>query len=311
MTSPGRLKRVVCVRVPATTANLGSGFDGLGLALSLYNTFTVLTAAPQTAVIVRGEGAGTLPETRENLFYRALEAGAGRRLDEPMRVILDNRIPVERGLGSSASAIIGGLITGSVLAGRILSRDELLTLALQFEPHPDNLAAALHGGLVASALSESVVTAAPIRIAKGWRVIAAVPDKPVSTAMARKALPDAYEKEDAVFNVTRSPLVVAGLATGRIDWLRIGVQDRLHQPYRQRLVPGLKEILAWAKSRPEAAAFLSGSGSTMIALAQGQPRRLAGEMAAILRERGTAAKFLHLRVDVDGAKLMPLAVRDV
>ena len=310
-TQSRKLKWIVCVRVPATTANLGSGFDGLGLALALYNTFTVVTGAAHLALVVRGEGAESLPTTKDNLFYRALEAGAGRRIEEPVRIVINNEIPVERGLGSSASAVIGGLIAGSVLAGRVLSREEILKLALDFEPHPDNLAAALHGGLVLSALTESFVTAVPVRIANGWRAVAAVPDHPVSTAQARKVLPDTYEREDVVFNLTRAPLVVAALQAGNLDWLRTGVQDRIHQPYRQRLVTGLKEVLAWAKSRPEAAAFLSGSGSTMMVLARGRYRKIAREVETLLRRHEVRARMLHLRIDTQGARVMPVAIGDL
>lgn len=299
--------RSVVVRVPASTANLGPGFDALGLALALYNRLRVEPAAGATSVEVSGEGAGLLETGADNLVFRAaarLAQVAGRVLP-PLRIRLENAIPVSRGLGSSSTAIVGGLMAANVLLGEPLDREALLRLAVEMEGHPDNVTPALLGGFQVTCLDGAQLHHLRLPAPAGLlRAVVCVPDRPVSTGDARRVLPESYSRRDAVFNLSRTALLVAALLRGEMALLGPAMEDRIHQPYRAALIPGFWEALAAARAAGAAGACLSGSGSTMLALVAG-PTALdaaVGEaMAAAVRGAGAEARWLALQVDEAGA----------
>ncbi|MEW5988225.1 MAG: homoserine kinase, partial [Chloroflexota bacterium] len=255
----------VTVTVPATTANLGPGFDCLGLALGLYNEVTFTETAAGLAIQVTGEGSDRLPADDSNLVVRAAERLfqlAGRR-PPGLRVQQRNTIPIGSGLGSSAAAVLGGMLAANALVGYPLARDEVLALAAGVEGHPDNVAPALLGGLVLAlaADEESTLTPAPLPgRERGGRllveqidvpplqVVVVLPAFELPTAVARAALSQQVPLTDAVFNAGRLGLLLRALARG--DWAKLGaaMQDRLHQPYRLPLVPGLTEAMAAARA---------------------------------------------------------------
>ncbi|MEW6769940.1 MAG: homoserine kinase [Bacillota bacterium] len=292
------------VRVPATTANLGAGCDCLGLALSLYNTVAVELAGSGLAITVSGEGEDAVPRDRSNLVWQAMErlwAKAGFPVPAGVRIALKNRIPPGAGLGSSAAAIIGGLVAADALAGGVTAREEILTLATALEGHPDNVAPALLGGVVVAVAEGERVVGLKFPVAPELKAVVAVPDYRVATAQAREILPPAYPREDTLYNVGRAALLVGALASGRYDLLGFGMQDRLHQPYRAPLVPGLKEVLAAAVDAGAAGAALSGAGPAVVALATRETGRIGAAMLEAFGAAGVRARVLTLVPDNDGA----------
>ncbi|HHW44215.1 MAG TPA: homoserine kinase, partial [Desulfotomaculum sp.] len=240
---------MVRVQVPATTANMGPGFDCLGMALKLYNTVEMVRTGAGLSIEVHGEGAFDIARDESNVVYRAALRLFKQVNCDPggLRIRLINNIPVARGLGSSASAIVGGLIAANILAGSRLSHRELLSLAAAVEGHPDNVAPAMLGGIIISTLVEGEVRYLKIDPPPGLKVAVAIPDFPLSTRSAREVLPQQVSMADAVFNLGRVALLVAAMQQGRLEFLSTAMEDRLHQPYRSTLVPGMKKVLAAAR----------------------------------------------------------------
>lgn len=284
------------VRVPATSANLGPGFDCLGLAVTLYNEmrFTWGRDVTQTSVEVRGEGVAELSDA-DNVTLTSLRLGLTTLQHEPtpVRLVQENRIPLSRGLGSSASAIVAGLAAARAIAGvDPLDRQWLLGCALLVEPHPDNVAAAIHGGLTAALLvDESNVRCLPLGKPPGLRVAFAIPTYRISTAEARAALPKTYSREDVVFSASRAAILVGALVRGRYDLLQDAVQDRIHTPARGRLITGWKRVVRDAAEAGAAGVFISGSGPTIGAFVEGDAARA----EAVARAMVHALQALHVR----------------
>jgi homoserine kinase len=303
----GPWKRVK-VRVPASSANLGPGFDVLGLALGLYNEIEVQREGDRLQVLVEGEGAERLQTLGgQNLVARAT-VGTLRRLgvrDEGFSVRMLNRIPLSRGLGSSSAAAVGGVVAAVALAGAVHGPEEILDLALPLEGHPDNIASALLGGLTVAAVVDGRVRCVKLPIPETLRVIAVIPAFHLPTSKARKALPASVARPDAVFNLGRLALFLAALQTGRLDLLRDAAEDRLHQPYRAALIPGMDEVLAEGHRAGALAAFLSGAGPTLLALVSGDSHDVGTRMAVRWHEvSGVTADVRELPVDAEGAVVL-------
>ncbi len=259
----------VLARAPATSANLGPGFDALGLALEWRAEVRCALAPEGLVVRADGPGAQDLPRDGSNLVARAARAvlAAAGRPAAGLRLHLANTLPVGRGLGSSAAAIAAGLTAANALLGDPLGMEELLRLGTAIEGHPDNLAPALLGGVCASAQGAGgAVFALPLPPPPGLAAMVAIPRRPLPTREARHVLPRTVAFADAVANVQRASLLVAALATGRLDALAAATADRLHQPYRARLLPGLEVCLRDALAAGALGAFLSGAGPSVLAL---------------------------------------------
>ncbi len=302
----------VCVRVPATTANLGPGFDSLGLALSLFNTVEAsLTPGPSAtgrgaggeSHAIEGEGALSLPRGPDNLVRRSMAAVAARAGVElpPVQVRQVNAVPLARGLGSSSAAIVGGCVAANELLGRPLSREVLLAVAAALEGHPDNVAPALFGGLTICYAVGPGAQCLRLEPANPPRAVVAIPDYTVETERARQALPPSVPRLDAVVNVGHAAAVVAAFATGRYDVLRAAMDDRLHQPYRAHLVPGMSEAIAAALEAGALGACLSGSGPTIVAFAHAAEDTIAEAMRHALAKLGVQAATRVLDVCLEGA----------
>jgi homoserine kinase len=300
-------RRWVKIRVPASTANLGAGFDTLGLALGLYNEIEVERIREGLRLEIEGEGAERLQSLgSQNLVARAV-TGTLQHLEgraDGLRVRMLNRIPLSRGLGSSSAAALGGVAAAATLAGASLSAEMLLDLALPLEGHPDNIAPALLGGLTVATLVEGKVRYVKLPVPEGLHTVAVIPDLRLSTTKARQALPPTVPRTDAVFNVGRVALFLAAMQANRLDLLREGVKDRLHQPYRAPFVPGMSEVLAEGERAGALACFLSGAGPTLLALVTGDGEEIGRRMAACWKEHGgITAQPLLLGIDREGVRI--------
>jgi homoserine kinase len=293
---------LVSVRVPATTANLGPGFDALGMALALHNE-VVAAPADRVTVRVEGEGAGRLPTDERNVVAR----GVRLAFDEVGRPFTGcalscvNRIPAARGLGSSAAAWVGGLVAGNALLGSPLTTEALLKLAARAEGHPDNVAAALLGGLTVSCGVDDRTLALRLPVPTGLHWIVLVPESTSSTAEARAILPVSVLHADAVFNVQRVSLLLAALQVGRGDVLATAMDDRLHQPYRERLFPWMPAVSGAARAAGALGCVLSGAGPSLLAVVVDEPQRVARAMEAALADTGVRGAANVLAVDEAGA----------
>jgi homoserine kinase len=297
------VSRRVHVRVPATSANLGPGFDALGLALSLYNEVEASPAAA-TTVSIEGAGAGRLPTNEKNVVVRAIRLAyeAVGHVAEGWTVRCVNRIPSARGLGSSAAAWVGGLAAGNALLGSPLDRAALLRLAARAEGHPDNVAAAVYGGLtVVGGEGDGVVALTlPVPSSLVWVVL--VPDMTSATAEARAVLPATVPRADAVFNVQRVALLLASLQQGRLDMLGAALDDRLHQPYRRRLFPWMPAVADAARQAGALGCVLSGAGPSLLAITARADvsQAVAAAMENALAQAGVGGTARVLGVDTEG-----------
>src|SRR5919206_1136748 len=278
---------MICVRVPATSANLGPGYDAVGLALSL-NMRISLDRTPHPLVEVRGTGAELIPRGPEHPAYRAARfvAELVGESDAQFLLVQENSIPPTRGLGGSAAPPVGGAVAANDLFGGQIAAPDLLNLVCELDGHPDNAAPALLGGLVIGTLTPEGVSAVRLE-PKDLKVVVAVPDFAVSTTAARRALPESVSHRDAAFNVGRSGLLLGSLATGEYGLLRVAMQDRLHQPYRAHLIPGLEDVIDAALTSGAYGACLSGSGPTVLAFAsEDHDQEIAAAMHATFERRG-------------------------
>lgn len=286
----------IIVNVPASTANLGPGFDVLGMALNLYNTVVLEKMDSGCQIIeVKGEGEALLPRDSSNLAARAVsflmqKAGCS---NYGFKLSLDNQIPLMSGLGSSAAAIVGGLVAANALLGKPFSDGDVLQMAVEIEGHPDNVAAALLGGTVIVTKDEESYIYSRFVPQKGIKIAVVIPDFSISTNKARSVLPEMVPLQDAVYNLGRIALLVTALREGNWDLLKVALQDRLHQPYRCSLVPGLNEVFKAALDSGAYGAFLSGAGPTVIVLSP--PDKDTGKVIAdIFESRNITARVLHL-----------------
>ena len=255
------------VSVPATSANVGSGFDALGLAVTLYNT---VTFEESEKLNISAADGTRIPRNESNLVYRSAKGlfdKVGKKIP-PLKIVQTNPIPMARGLGSSSACIIAGLLGANRMLGDILDTQELLTLATAIEGHPDNVAPALLGGLTSSVFEEGVVYSVKRDVDQSLCFAAIVPDYKLLTEAARAALPKQVAHKDAVYNLSRAALVPAAFCEGRHDLLGIATEDKLHQPYRMPLMPGSREVFELAKQCGAKAVYVSGAGSTVMAVAE-------------------------------------------
>lgn len=293
------------IRVPATTANLGPGFDCLGLALDWWNTIEVESIARGLQIEVDCPPGVDIPRNRHNLVVYGLDAVfrlAGRKRP-PLRIHTTSHIPIASGLGSSSAAIVGGLIAANGMLGNRYSRDELVTLATRIEGHPDNVAPALLGGLMVAAMDGRQVTVARFPVPRELRCVLFIPNTTLLTKRARGILPKRIPRADAIYNASRVALWIAALRERRWDWLEVATQDRLHQPYRAKLVPGMYALFDAAKSAGARGAALSGAGPTIIAFADRQCEPVARAMAQAAERIGLEGMTRVVGVSARGAQV--------
>ena len=304
------MKPLISLRVPATSANLGSGFDTIGMAVSLYNIFKVVDLLPsgEYKIDANGEGARELSKPDANLVIASYEKACERwGVKKPLGFTLwcHNIIPLCRGLGSSSSAVVAGVLIAHRLSGYKANEAELLRVMTMIEGHPDNVAPCFLGGMVVSCwdgndLRYVRLPALPPEVL----CVVAVPDERVKTEEARRALPKQVSFEDAVFNLGHAALLTAAWATGKWDYLKWGMDDRLHQPYRSKLFSGGEVIFSRVQELPECISVaISGSGPSVIALVNGATQRVAETMCRTFTEYGVRSQFFVLDGSAQGARV--------
>jgi len=292
------------LRTPGSTSNLGPGFDALGLALTIYNRVVIrtLTDDGRRRMRITGEGAGILPADESNLFFRSADAAAQRagRSLPGLEVEMHNGIPLSRGLGSSSTAIVAGVYAANLLMDEPFSRPDLVNLATELEGHPDNVAPCLLGGLAICSCENGRVETIRALPPRELRAVVAVPGFELQTEAARAALPEQVPHRDAVFNVGRACLVTAALMSGELCALKSAMRDRLHQPYRASLVPGIEVVLEAAEEAGAMGACLSGAGPTLLAFATDEAKNIANAMKNAWARQNMHVDTAVLRVDQDG-----------
>lgn len=284
---------MVEVRVPATSANLGPGFDALGIALGLYNTFTFHPMEDLWA----GEENTLIHEAFRRVFQMLGQEAP------PVRVTVDAHIPVARGLGSSAACIVGGVLGANRLLGSPLSKEEILVLCTELEGHPDNVVPALLGGLVASVVEEGAVLHGRLPLRKGYDFMALIPDFPLSTEEARRVLPKTLDFKQATENIARVSLLLTGLATGQDALIRQGMRDVLHEPYRGSLIPGFQAIRENAYAAGALGCYLSGAGPTIMVLTGKGDCKVQDAIRASIKEHHPKWQAMVLKEDTLGAQV--------
>lgn len=285
------------VKVGASSANLGPGFDCFGLAWRLYNA---MEFTPSGTLLI--EGCDERYKNADNLAYAAYAAAlaAAGRGAQPVRIrFLQSDIPVSRGLGSSAALIVGGVLAANELNALGLSGDELFSVASAVEGHPDNVAPALFGGLTASVMDGDRAVTARFALSAAWRFTVLIPDFELSTRLARSVLPASVARGDAVYNVSRSALLLKALETGDAGLLALGLQDRLHQPYRSPLIPGYDRAQALALELGAAGVCISGAGSTVLCFSTDEG--FSEKMKDAMGEELPKWRVLAVEPDTEGA----------
>ncbi len=289
--------------VPASTTNLGPGFDVLGLALQLYSTISLEEIDAGTEIQVAGVDADKLNNNANNIAYRAANVVFDKAGYKPsgLRLVLTNGIPAIRGLGGSGTAILGGLLTANALCNEPFSRSELLDFATEFEGHPDNVAASLLGGLVISMMEDNHVHWVQLDCDSALQVVVAIPNFSLSTKAARSVLPKTVDFADAIHNVSRSSMLVAAIATGKLEMLSLAMADRLHQPYRTSLIPGFDDVAESAMHAGALSVALSGAGPSVAAYCATSTDEVATQMVRAFERNQISCDVKVLSIDSTGA----------
>lgn len=292
---------MLTVRVPASSANLGPGFDALGLALGIYLTCRFRPAA-QLSIHTSGRDAESISTGEDNLIWQTaldVAAAAGGVLP-PVELFIENDIPLGKGLGSSAAALTAGVVIADQLLGLGWSAHRILDEAARIEGHPDNVAACVLGSIVASAIdTNGIARAVRLEMPERFDVAVVVPDFMLPTKEARAALPTSYSKADAVFNIQRSSLLIAALATGTVSAFPAALEDRMHQPYRARLVPYLEEILK-LRAPGLLGCALSGAGPSILVFYERGHEEVCDLVAQIFAMHGHKAEVFRAQVARQG-----------
>ncbi|QXM07277.1 homoserine kinase [Crassaminicella indica] len=252
------------IKVPATTANMGSGYDTLGMALTLYNEFEIEKINKGIETVGFGEIG-----LEENLVYISMKKTLelyGKKADGLRIIAKKIEVPMSRGLGSSATCIVAGIMIADKLMDNICSKDDIIRIGTEIEGHPDNIVPAVIGGMSVSIYENNKVIYSKVNVPKSLRFAVLIPNFTVSTHEARKVVPENYSKKDCIFNLSRVAMLVASMNNGEIHHLRMATEDKIHQPFRANLIPNIDKIFRASKDLGSKAEFISGSGSTLMAI---------------------------------------------
>ena len=306
----------VSVKVPATTANLGPGFDSIGLALPIFNTITVEeTIMPGTGIEINiidethEQDIISIPTDENNVVYKAIELlynSIGQTPSE-LKITIKTQIPIARGLGSSAAVIVGGLIAANELLGKPADEAALLSIATEIENHPDNITPAVVGGFVVSSLEDDgSVVYSKMNWPKDWNITVCIPYYELSTSIARSVLPQEVPMKDAIFNLKHVGMLVQAVNTNDEKLMKIALHDRLHQPYREKLVPGFREISEALKHEDNVlGVVISGAGPSILVISSGNHLdKIKETVSKVWADLNVKSKILTLQVEQNGATVI-------
>lgn len=293
---------MIKVRVPATSANMGSGFDTLGIALNLYNRINI-EEIPSGLIINVLNKSEYIPTDERNLIYKAMQVVFNEVGYQPtgLKITQNSDIPMTRGLGSSSACIIGGMLGANALSGRRLSYRRIMELAARLEGHPDNVGPAMYGGFCVSLMADKHTIIHSHKINPNIKFAVMIPDYFVATKKSREVLPEYVPFKDAVFNVSRASFLQSALISGDISQLKLGVQDRLHQQYRSEYIDGLEEIFEKTYEAGSCGTYLSGSGPTVLSFLDGDYERFKAEMESFFMQNSHSWTCKILDIDNVGA----------
>ena len=297
----------VKVCVPGTTANCGPGFDAVGIACTVYNDLElILTEKGSLLIEIQGEGQGIIPTDEKNIVFQVVQTvlkKVGKEY-QGIHIKMYNRIPLSRGLGSSAAAIVAGIVAANAATGNTLSNDEMLDMATEIEGHPDNVAPAIFGGITISVMEGDQARYLRFVPPQKLNMVVAIPEFNLSTHAARQVLPQDVPFKDAVFNVSHTALLIASLCQGQFQHLKYALEDKMHQPYRQHLIPGMQCVFAAALQAGALGVALSGAGPCLIAFADNYYDEIGRAMVEAFADHQIKASYLVLEIDTEGAKVI-------
>lgn len=267
-------KKLITFKIPATSANIGSGFDSVGLALTLYNEIQIFDNEDSRKIEfeIYGEGENEISK-KDNMIYSAMKLVFKKLKSKPDKgyiVKCINRIPLSRGLGSSSAAIVGGLLSANYMLGnKLIIEKDILNMAVQIEGHPDNVAPAILGGIISGVVKKNEdFKYIKIKPPKNLKAIVSIPDFYLSTEIARNILPKEIKREDAIFNISRAAMLTSALFSNRLDLLEVATEDKIHQDYRAKFIPNLQKLFKETKKAGAYSSTISGAGSSILALAK-------------------------------------------
>ena len=298
---------MVRVKIPATTANLGCGYDTFGMALGYYNYVSIEEADAFTINII-GEGQKFLQGSNSNLVVRSAVAAfelAGRTLPK-LSYTCENNIPLSRGMGSSSSAIVGGIYAANEFMGAPLSQEQMLELAIEIEGHPDNVTPALYGGFTVCANEAGASYTKKVEVPTSLQAVLAIPDFTVSTKKARAIMPKQVALEDAVYNISHAAYLALSLQQGDLNGFGTMLADRLHQPYRFTLIKGAEDVVEAAIAAGAIGCAISGSGPTMISFTEDDDilkNNISAAMSEAFADNGVTAKIITVGIDNMGTTI--------
>ena len=302
----------VLVKVPGTSANCGPGFDCLGLAVTIYNELE-LTLLEENKLVIEstGEGAESIPDDEKNIVWKSarmvIERAKQAEKFKGAIIRMKNNVPMSRGLGSSAAAIVAGLVGANAILENPFNKNEILKFATEIEGHPDNVAPAIFGGFTVSVVDKGQVQTFSFLPKIKLKMIVAVPDFQLSTRTARQVLPKTVAMKDAIFNISRASMLVASLIQGKEKFLSTAFEDFLHQPYRKNLVPGMNEVFESARQAGALGVALSGAGPCLIAFSAANKKienEIAVSMVQTFKKSEVQANALILDLDTQGATVI-------
>lgn len=299
--------KTVRVCVPGTTANCGPGFDAVGIACTIYNQLELtLNRSGRLNIEIQGEGREVIPVNEENVVWQAIQAllkQTGEHYNGA-HIKMTNAIPLARGLGSSAAAIVAGIAAANAAVGSPLNKHQLFELATDIEGHPDNVAPAIFGGITLSAVHQGKARCLRFLPPGMLEMVVAIPEFNLSTKASRQVLPGTVAYQDAVFNISRTALLVGALSQGEFGHLKCALEDKIHQPYREALIPGMQDVFQAANQQGAYGSAISGGGPCLIAFTQQNSVKIGEAMVAAFKASGIEATFVILLIDPEGARIL-------
>lgn len=296
---------MIKIKVPATSANMGAGFDSLGVALGLYNYVSVEEIDEGLVIDILDKSSEFLPKDERNLIYKSMKFLFDKAGYNPkgLHIVLENNIMITRGLGSSSAGIVGGLMAANELCGGKFTKEELLEMAAEIEGHPDNVAPAIFGGLTVNVPDRGKIRHVKTNVPEDLKFVAFVPEFYLQTKKSRGVLPKNVTMNDAVYNTGRSALLVTSIMTGKYENIRTAVGDRLHQRYRKKLIPHIDTLFEKAYGEGALGVYLSGAGPTVIAIVRKSNTMFEKSFGKFLTGKMGAWNIHTLEADNTGAEV--------